>query len=295
MPKRPVNNPLFRPPAEAGSLILQIDSGCPYNRCTFCGMYSETKFSRLELPDVRLLIEQEARYAPETRRVFLADGDAMRRPFDELKTILKDLSACLPELARVNLYATGNAIIAKTEEQLRVLHSLKLQTLYMGLESGDDDTLRRVKKAETADVMIEAGIRAQAAGLRMSVMILLGLGGTGRTREHAAATAAALNRMQPRLLSALRVVPVPGTEFYEDVRSGQFNQLTEFKVVEELRSIVEQLDLKNTVFRANHASNVVPLEGRFPRDRVRLLEELETLLKSGRLDEHSPGAMPLWL
>jgi len=258
-------------------------------------MYSETKFSRLELPDVRLLIEQEARYAPETRRVFLADGDAMRRPFDELKTILKDLSACLPELARVNLYATGNAIIAKTEEQLRVLHSLKLQTLYMGLESGDDDTLRRVKKAETADVMIEAGIRAQAAGLRMSVMILLGLGGTGRTREHAAATAAALNRMQPRLLSALRVVPVPGTEFYEDVRSGQFNQLTEFKVVEELRSIVEQLDLKNTVFRANHASNVVPLEGRFPRDRVRLLEELETLLKSGRLDEHSPGAMPLWL
>jgi radical SAM superfamily enzyme YgiQ (UPF0313 family) len=290
-----MNNPLFRPPAEAGSLILQIDRGCPYNRCAFCGMYSDMKFSRLELADIRLLVEQEARYAPGTRRVFLADGDVMRRPFDELKAILGYLASSLPNLARVNLYATGNAIMAKSEEQLRVLRSLKLQTLYMGLESGDDATLKRMNKAETAKVMIEAGLRAQAAGLRMSVMILLGLGGAERTREHASVTAVALNHMQPRLLSALRVVPVPGTALYEDVKSGRFNQLTEFKVVHELRSIVQQLDLKNTVFRANHASNVVPLEGRFPRDKQRLLEEISALLESGALDRQTPGSMPLWL
>lgn len=292
---RIANNPLFRPPAEADSLILQVDQGCPYNRCTFCGMYREVDYRRLPLSDVRRLIEAEARHAPETRRIFLADGDVMRRPFEELEAILVELAARFPNLARINLYATGTAILRKTEEQLRALRALKLHTLYLGLESGDDETLRRVKKAETAEAMVGAGCRAQSAGLRMSVMILLGLGGQGRSREHAEATAAALNRMQPALLSALRVIPVPGTELDDEVRSGQFTPLTEFHVVGELRGIVERLALTHTVFRANHASNVVPLEGRLPRDQHRLLTGLDELLGSGDLDTCSAGPMPPWL
>ena len=143
--------------------------------------------------------------------------------------------------------------------------------------------------------MVVAGQRAQQAGLRISVMILLGLGGAERTREHAESTAAALNCMQPRLLAALRVVPVPGTELYTDVKAGQFQQLSEYHAVQELREIITRLNLTNTVFRANHTSNVVPLEGRLPRDQARLVPEIDQLLASGRLDRESPGPMPSWL
>jgi radical SAM superfamily enzyme YgiQ (UPF0313 family) len=293
--KPPQNNPLFRPPAEAESLILQIDQGCPYNRCTFCGMYRRIPYRRLPLSDIRLMITDEAHQAPETRRVFLADGDVMRRPFEELKAILVLLSEQFPALARVNLYATGSAILSKTDAELRALRELKLHTLYLGLESGDEATLQAVKKGETAIEMIEAGRRAQANGLRVSVMILLGLGGQTRRREHARATALALNAMQPRLLSALRVVPIPGTELHAEVESGRFDPLTEHQTVEELRLIVQSLDLTNTVFRANHSSNIIPLEARLQRDKNRLLFQLDNLLASGHLDAESPGDQPLWL
>jgi radical SAM superfamily enzyme YgiQ (UPF0313 family) len=293
--KPPLNNPLFRPPAEADSLILQVDQGCPYNRCTFCGMYRRIPYRRLPLSDIRLMIADEARQAPETRRVFLADGDVMRRPFEELKAILVLLNEQFPVLARVNLYATGSAIHSKTDAELRTLRELKLHTLYLGLESGDEATLQTVKKGETATEMIEAGRRAQANGLRVSVMILLGLGGQARHREHARGTSLALNAMQPRLLSALRVVPIPGTELHAEVESGRFDPLTEHQTAEELRGIVEVLDLTNTVFRANHSSNIIPLEARLPRDKNRLLAQLDALLTSGHLDTQSPGDQPLWL
>ena len=289
------STPMFRPPAEAESLILQIDQGCPYNRCAFCGMYREVKYRRLSLLETRRMIEEEARRAPDTRRIFLADGDVMRRPFEDMELILSELAGRFPRLARVNVYATGSAVAMKSETQLRILRKLKLHTLYMGLESGDEKTLRRIRKAETAEVMIEAGGRAQSAGLRMSVMVLLGLGGAEHTSEHAEATALAVNRMQPRLLSALRVVPVPGTELYDDVRLRRFVPLTEWQVVRELHSIVERLELQNTVFRANHTSNVVPLEARLSRDQRRLLSELDELLASDELDRESPGPTPRWL
>jgi len=289
------NNPLFRPPSEAESLILQVDQGCPYNRCTFCGMYRGVKFQRRNPEEVRRIMAAEARHSADTQRIFLADGDVMRRPFEELQWMLSELSARFPALARVNLYATGSAIAAKTDEQLRALHALKLHTLYLGLESGDEEILRRVKKGETAECMIAAGRRAQAAGLRISLMVLLGLGGVERTREHVAATAAALNQMQPRLLAALRVVPVPGTELDADVQARRFQQVSERGVVQELRDLLAQLELTNTVFRANHASNVVPLGGRLPHDQTRLVAELDCLLASHRLDDSSPGPLPLWL
>ena len=143
--------------------------------------------------------------------------------------------------------------------------------------------------------MVEAGLAAQAAGLRMSVMILLGLGGVDRSREHAAGTAAALNQMQPRLLSALRVIPIEGTELCDEVAGGRFRQLTEWEVVRELRDLIAGLELTSTVFRANHSSNVVPLEARLPRDKAKLLAELDALLASGTLDRQLPGPMPMWL
>ncbi|MDZ4198315.1 MAG: radical SAM protein [Kiritimatiellia bacterium] len=290
-----MNNPLFRPPAEADSLILQIDSGCPHNRCSFCGMYRGMPYRKRPMDEVRTLIERESQRMPGAQRVFLADGDVMSRPFDELRAILEKLGGALPRLARVNLYANGCSIAAKTEPELGMLRDLRLHTLYMGLESGDEATLARCQKGETVAQMVAAGRLAQAAGLRMSVMVLLGLGGADRSREHAVQTSEALNRMQPRLLSALRVIPVEGTALHAAAVNGIFRQLTEWEIVRELRDLVAGLVLQSTVFRANHASNVIPIEARLPRDKERLLSTLESLLDGNSLDKRSPGKIPMWL
>ncbi|OGV65778.1 MAG: hypothetical protein A2498_10180 [Lentisphaerae bacterium RIFOXYC12_FULL_60_16] len=291
----PRNEPAFRPPAEAGSVLIQTDTGCPWNACAFCGMYRDTPFESRGLDDVFTLIHREALMEPDARRVFLADGDVMARPYAELKAILDELAVRFPRLARVNLYATGRSIRAKTPFELGQLHAAKLHTLYLGLESGDEPILQRMAKGESAADMADAVCRAQSAGLHASVMILLGLGGQADSDRHARATAAVLNRMQPRLLSALRVVPVPGTPLWRWIREGLFRELTEQAVVAELRLILADLAMESTVFRANHASNVFPLEGRLPRDRKRLLDELDHLLASGRLDTKSPGPMPFSL
>ena len=290
---------LFRPPAEADSLIIRVADSCPWNGCTFCGMYKGVpyKFHGLEKAErefsrVARLHSQAAgkacKHQPDVRRIFLADGDVMHLDFQTLETMLGSLNEKFVNLARVSLYANGSSILAKTDDELRRLKDLKLHTLYMGLESGDNETLRSVNKHESADEMIEAGRRAQAAGLRMSVMVLIGLAGKGRSLEHALATANAVNRMQPRLLSALRLVTTPNTPLY---KSG-FNMIAEHTAMVELREMIQGLELDQTVFRADHSSNIVPLEARFPKDKERLLAQLDALLTSGRLDTESPGRLP---
>jgi radical SAM superfamily enzyme YgiQ (UPF0313 family) len=202
--------------------------------------------------------------------------------------MLISLNEKFQHLARVSVYANGASILAKTDAELRRLKELKLHTLYMGLESGDNETLRAVNKRETAEEMIEAGLLAQAAGLRISVMVLIGLAGKERSLEHARATADAVNKMQPRLLSALRLVTTPNTSLYH---SG-FKMITEYDAVAELREMIQGLELGQTVFRADHSSNIVPLEARFPKDKKRLLVQLDALLSSGQFDKTSPGHLP---
>ncbi len=286
---------LFRPPAEAHSLIIRIADGCPWNQCTFCGMYKGVSCRFQTLEEMEKEIALAKKVSPAARRIFLADGDVMALSFDKLKAVLEILNARFPRLARVNVYANGHSILLKSEAELRVLRALKLNTLYMGLESGHEETLRRVKKRETAEEMVEAGRRAQAAGLKMSVMVLNGLGGQENAQLHSAATATVLNQMQPRLLSALRVIPIPGTELYTAEQAGRFTQLTEFQALEELKNMIQELQLESTLFRANHSSNIMPMEGRFPKDKPRLLDELSSLLTSGTLDKKSPGPPPLSL
>lgn len=232
---------------------------------------------------------------PSARRIFLADGDVMALPFNTLKATLEILNSHFPRLARINLYANGDSILQKSDAEMRTLKALKLNTLYMGLESGHEETLRAVKKRESAEEMIRASQRAQTAGLKMSVMILTGLGGQENTQPHSVATSNVLNKMQPRLLSALRVIPIPGTKLFATEQSGRFTQLTEYQAMEELKNMIQGLDLERTLFRANHSSNIMPMEGRFPKDKPRLVNELTTLLASGTLDENSPGPPPLSL
>lgn len=279
---------LFRPPAEAESLIFQVALGCPHNTCRFCGMYKGVPYRVRPQAEVLAEFEWAARRYPEERRIFLADGDVMALSFERLRALLEALNRLFPRLARVNVYANGSSILAKSDAELHALRQLKLDTLYVGLESGDEELLRKVEKGETAAGMCEAVRRAQGAGFKCSVMVLLGLGGGAGSARHADATAAVLNRMQPRLLSALRFVEVPGTAMHEGYRMS-----TEFEAVGELIRLLRGLELERTVFRANHTSNPVPLEGRLPKDRDALVAALEEMLP--RLDRKGPGMLPLML
>lgn len=287
--------PVFRPPAEANSMLVHVEEGCPYNRCVFCGMYNDIPFRELELNTIIKQIKKGAWLHRNQRRVFLTDGDAINRSTADLLSIASALRDCLPQLSRINSYATGRSIRSKSDRELRHLKRAGFQTLYLGVESGDDQTLAKMKKGETAAQMLLAANRAQAAGLRLSVMILLGLGGDARSKQHIQATAELLNRMQPRLLSALRVVPVQGTPLAESVCRNTFNVISEQRVVEELYELVQALSLQRTVFRANHSSNVIPIEARLPTDKPVLLQQLTALLNSGTLDRTSPGSLPLSL
>ncbi len=282
--------PVFRPPAEADSLIFQVAYGCPHNTCRFCGMYKGVKYSIRDMDDVLDEFSSAAAQYPDTSRIFLADGDVMMLPFMSLHTMLLHLNRVFPRLSRVNLYSNGSSILQKSEEELKELKRLKLNTLYLGLESGDQELLDKVNKGERADDMIKAVNTSQQCGLKASVMILLGLGGKHGSARHAELTAEALNRMQPRLLSALRFVQVPGTKMYHD-----YSPVTEYEAVSELMEIIKRLKLDKTVFRANHTSNPVPLRGRFPHDKDILIAELSAILAGEGLDRQGPGPLPLFL
>jgi radical SAM superfamily enzyme YgiQ (UPF0313 family) len=253
-------------------------------------MYKTVRYRQRDMTEVIDEFSSAAAHYPHTRRVFLGDGDALHLTFSHLHSMLLHLNNVFPRLARVNIYANGSSILKRSTEELRELKRLKLNTLYMGLESGDQELLDKVNKQEQVKDMIQAVNTAQACGLKASVMILPGLAGKLGSTQHAAKTAAALNLMQPRLLSALRFIKVPGTKMFEG-----YEAVTEYQAVNELLSIIDELELDRTVFRANHSSNPIPLEGRFPQDKAKLQEELKRILQSPGLDRNGPGSLPLYL
>lgn len=282
LPPAYVGNPI-RPPAEAGSVILQATTGCPHNRCAFCAAYRGVCFRARGSAEfeahARLIAALEGNGGS---RVFLADGDTMRLPTDRLLEMLEITRRVFPEARRFSLYAGARGILAKRGEELERLKEGGFNTLYLGLESGSEEILRDMGKDVTAAEMTEAVVAAQRAGLRVSVMALLGLGGVDRSIGHARATAATLNRMQPRLLSILTLIPVPGTPLWNRVEEGTFTLPDAHGMLRELRELVAGLELSRTVFTANHASSYLPLEGALPRDRERLLAELDAAIAGSR-------------
>jgi len=285
-----LEEPLYRPPAEAESLIVQVARGCPHNRCLFCGMYKGIPYRAKSFEEIEADVKAAATAEPWAKRVFLADGDALALPQETLKETLKLLAKRLPSLARVSVYANGSSIAAKSDKELEELKSLKLSILYMGLESGDEETLRLVSKGETAAGMVASAKRAQAAGLKISVMALLGLGGRDLSERHVKETVKALNAMQPKLLSFLRFIEIPGLRMFKG-----FKTLSEKASVQELRDIIAGLELEATALRANHASVPYPIEGRLPKDKDKLTSMLDRLLISYILDGNGPGRTPLFM
>jgi len=284
------NEPLFRPPAEANSLIFQVAYGCPYNKCRFCMMYKGVRYSQRSMDEILAEIADAAKRYPDARRIFLADGDVMALNFEDLRIILIHLNDCFPQLARVNIYANASSILAKSSEELCELRKLKLNTLYLGLESGDDEVLSLICKNDNSENMVNAVKKGQESGLKCSLMALLGVAGRKLSAKHAKKTAEVLNLMQPRLLSILRFIEVPGCKMFDD-----YETLSEHEAVEELYSIVNHLELERTVFTANHASNPVPLKGRLPHDKLLLLNHIKMMLENARLDRSGPGRVPIYL
>ena len=266
--------PLFRPPSEARSLIFQITVGCSQNSCTFCGMY---KGKRFRVRPVAEIVAEIARI-PEIHRlridrVFLADGDALVYPFEGLVMILDALATTFPQLARVGSYASPASLAGKKSEELAVLREKRLRILYFGLESGDDETLALINKGFSADGMALHALKAREAGIKLSVTAILGLAGRTRSLLHARSSAEWVNRVNPEYFSLLTLFHRHNDAF---VRS--LDQCSRRELMLEAREIVTHLHPARTILRSNHVSNFLNLAGSYPKDRERLIADVEAAL-----------------
>ncbi len=284
----PIIEPAIRPPSEAESVLLQVTLGCSANGCSFCGAYKDKPFGVKSAQEISGDIRRYSARHKEARRVFLMDGDALVLGNEKLIPVLDELNEAFPRLARVSSYANGRNITQRSREELRELAARKLSLIYMGLESGSQEILERCGKSSSAEEMIEAVRRAQDAGIKSSVIVLLGLGGRKDSARHARETAAALNRMQPRYLSFLSLMLIPGTRLSQQAESGEFEELTPEELLEEARGIISALELKKTIFRSDHASNYLPLEGSFPKDKKTLLDTIDSAI-CGRIGLRPEG------
>jgi radical SAM superfamily enzyme YgiQ (UPF0313 family) len=268
--------PVFRPPSEANSFILRVTMGCSHNRCTYCNMYRSVDFSLRTMDDIMQQVNGAKEYAEFIRRIFLADGNALVLATDKLLEILAILKETFPKLRRVACYAGPKDILRKTPEELQRLYEAGLTLVYYGMESGDDAVLRHVCKGVTAAESIIAGQRVVASGMKLSMMVIVGLGGKAGSKEHAFYTAQAVNAIRPNMLSALTLMMYRGSELREEYERGEFEILSPGESMGELCELIKQIDIPEGVhclFRSNHISNHIALAGTFPRDKERLLSE----------------------
>ena len=280
MIRLPYIEPVFRPPSEARSLILQVTNGCSWNRCTFCEMYTQPqkRFSLKPQEKIESELAAVARAGTPVRRVFLADGDAMALSVRRLRLILEAIHRHLPGVQRVASYCLPRNLRRKSVAELAELRSLGLELFYVGCESGDDLVLERVSKGETFDSSLEALQKIKAAGARSSVMILNGMGGKRYSEQHAVNSARLMNAAQPEYLSTLVVSFPAGEERYRAGFRGEFEPLDQPGLFREMLCLLENLELEKTVFRSDHASNYLVLKGILNRDRPRLLDTVRRAL-----------------
>lgn len=268
--------PLWRPPSEGPNLIIQATLGCSFNACTFCSMYKLKDYSARTLDDVFADIDDAARDWPDASRVFLADGDAFVLPANHLEQILDKLNATFPDLQRVTCYATPQNLTKKTAEELARLREKRLTMVYLGIESGADSMLKRIRKG-TSKLMEQAQVAADGADIKVSATVILGLGGKAHWREHIEGTANLINRAPPKFLSTLQLGLEDGQEprfreAFDRVEGAGFQWQDDDGILQELEYLLELLDPPKTViFRSNHASNALALAGNLPKDGARLL------------------------
>ena len=269
---------IIRPPSEANSILLQVTVGCSRNKCTFCGTYMGERF-RIK-PDEIIMedIAFAARYSRRQRRVFLCDGDALIIPQKRLLKILQAIEEQLPWVTRVGVYANAKSLKMKTIPELEALKAHGLAIAYMGLETGDDVTLKKINKGATSQDMITMGKKAREAGLKLSITVLLGIAGRSRSQVHAEETGRVLSAIDPEYVGALSLMPIPGTPLYDDYQASRFELIEPEEMLTELRTMIAATHLSRGLFHANHASNYLPIKARLPRDKETTLELIDRAL-----------------
>ena len=269
---------IIRPPSEANSILLQVSVGCSRNKCTFCGTYTGERF-RIK-PDSIIMedIEFAAQYSRRQRRLFLCDGDALIIPQKRLLKILQTIEERLPWVTRIGAYANAKSLDMKTPEELKTLKTRDLGIVYMGLETGDDVTLKKINKGANSRQMIAMGRKAKEAGLKLSITVLLGIAGRERSQIHAEETGRVLSAIDPDYVGALSLMLIPGTPLFKDCQSAKFDLIEPDEMLAELRTMFATTNLSRGLFHANHASNYLPIKARLPKDKETTLNLIDQAL-----------------
>lgn len=270
---------IFRPPSEAYSMLLQVTVGCSHNKCTFCEMYKEKKIFKIKKEDkIMADIAVFARNYRHVDRLFLCDGDALIIPQKRLVRILEEIKRQLPWVKRVGTYSNTKSIAKKSVEDLKQLRELGLGIAYMGLETGDDVTLKNINKGADSARMIEMGKKIRAAGIKLSITVLLGLAGRERSTIHAQETGRVLSAIDPEYVGALSLMLTPGTPLYQDHLAGKFPVLEPKELLQELGLMIASTNMTNGLFHSNHASNYLPIRAKMPEEKNATLELIEKAL-----------------
>lgn len=269
---------LIRPPSEANSILLQATVGCSHNKCTFCVTFKDKRFRIKDNETLLSDLRFASHYCKRQNRLFIMDGDALIMPQERLVRLLDKIREMLPWVRRVGLYANAKSVRMKTDEELNELRNKGLGIAYYGVESGDRETLKRIRKGSTPETLIEQGQRLKRAGIKLSVTVLLGIAGTSRSLEHARATGALLTEMDPDYVGALTVMIIPGTELWDEQERGAFEIPDVNGFLTELREMIVRTHLTGGLFFSNHASNYLPIKARLPQDREKTLALIDRAL-----------------
>jgi radical SAM superfamily enzyme YgiQ (UPF0313 family) len=270
--------PPYRPPSEAGSLLLRITRGCPWNRCSFCAMYKDISFEKRPIEEIfQDILTARKLYGPHAKTVFLADSNSLILEAKTLVQILESLYETFSSIHRVTSYARARTLSKKTPEDLRQIRQAGLTRLHIGLETGDSELLKEIKKGATPDQMVEGCRRAKDAGFEVSLYVLAGIGGEARWHQHAEGTAEVLNRIDPHFIRMRTVVPTPHTPLWDQVQEGAFSLASPETILLEQRRLIELLEVSSQ-YLSDHVSNYVPVYGQLPEDQPKMLETIDHAL-----------------
>jgi radical SAM superfamily enzyme YgiQ (UPF0313 family) len=277
--------PPFRPPSEAGSLLLRVTRGCPWNRCTFCSMYKRMKFEIRGLEEIKSDIElAKELYGDRIKTVFIGDSNSLVVKTEVLVQILNFLYSSFPHIERVTSYARAKTLYKKPIEDLKRIYQAGLNRLHVGLETGDRELLKEIEKGATPEEMIEGGRKAKRAGFEYSLYVLLGIGGEGKWESHARGTAEVLNQIDPHFIRVRTFIPQPGSRLYEAMGEGRFRLATPEAILKETKLLLEELQVTSQ-FLSDHISNLLPLHGKLPEEKGGMIQMIDAALRDLKEDD----------
>ncbi|PWJ43044.1 B12-binding domain-containing radical SAM protein [Sediminitomix flava] len=270
---------VYRPWIEANSLLIQVTLGCSHNTCTFCDMFSDKRFRVRKVEDIFADIEQARKYYPYVPSIFLIDGNVMVLKTATLLKVLNKIKETFPECKKISLYSSFNDLKRKSVEDLKLLKEAGLDMAYIGLESGDRETLERIEKGMTPEEAVEGMANAKAAGIRVLASFIFGMGGKERSKEHIEETVKLLNILQPEEIAPMALAIQPNTKLEQQVESGEFVRATPLQILHEEKYLLENMNFE-TVYWGDHGNNIAPMRGYFPDLKAsflnRINHEIET-------------------